>query len=91
MCQNWGVCIDGVGEFTCSCIPGYTGRLCETDIDECDSSPCFNGGTCSTVNLVNDFYCDCTEGFTGPTCEEGENDCHRDLCFGGGTCVDLVS
>jgi len=27
-CQNGGVCSDGVGEFLCSCAPGFQGRLC---------------------------------------------------------------
>lgn len=28
-CMNGGVCIDGIDDFTCSCPPGLTGRLCE--------------------------------------------------------------
>nr|XP_039269963.1 fibrinogen C domain-containing protein 1-A-like [Styela clava] len=28
-CQNGGICIDGVNEFSCSCTVGYRGTLCE--------------------------------------------------------------
>ena len=37
------------------------------DIDECASSPCQNGGTCT--DLVNDFACTCAPGYTGTVCE----------------------
>ena len=29
-CQNGGTCVDGVASFTCGCVTGYTGTLCET-------------------------------------------------------------
>lgn len=29
-CLNNGVCVQGAGDFTCVCDPGYTGDLCET-------------------------------------------------------------
>ena len=29
-CLNGGSCIDGLKSFTCNCLAGYTGRLCET-------------------------------------------------------------
>lgn len=31
-CQNGATCIDGINSFTCKCVPGYTGKLCETGI-----------------------------------------------------------
>ena len=39
------------------------------DIDECGSSPCRNGGSCS--DHVNGFKCDCAAGYTGVNCETG--------------------
>ena len=42
--------------------------LCKA-IDECDSSPCRNHGTCHDV--VNEYHCDCAEGFAGTNCEIG--------------------
>ena len=28
-CQNGGSCTDGVNQFTCQCVPGFTGTNCE--------------------------------------------------------------
>ena len=48
-CQNNGSCVPhpnkprGSGYYECQCVPGYTGEYCETDIDECQSYPCFRG------------------------------------------------
>lgn len=37
-CENGGRCEDGVNQFICQCPPGYGGKRCEKEIDECDSS-----------------------------------------------------
>jgi len=34
------------GEYTCTCKKGFTGFNCATDTNECESSPCANGGLC---------------------------------------------
>ena len=41
------------------------------DINECLSSPCENGGTCSTPQL-NMFSCKCAAGYTGTNCDSGK-------------------
>ena len=41
-----------------------------SDIDDCVSSPCQNGGAC--VDGVNSFTCNCKPGYTGPTCTISE-------------------
>ena len=46
--------------------PGYSGVLCQTQIDNCASRPCLNGGTCT--NGVGSYACECTPHFTGETC-----------------------
>ena len=38
-----------------------------TDINECSSSPCENGGTCS--DAVNEYSCSCVAGYAGDNCE----------------------
>ena len=37
---------DGINMYTCDCPDGYFGVNCETDVDECNSHPCQNGGSC---------------------------------------------
>jgi hypothetical protein len=37
------------------------------DINECESDPCENDGTCS--DQLNGFTCSCVAGFTGTNCE----------------------
>ena len=39
------------------------------DFNECDSSPCQNGGTCT--DGMNHYTCQCVDGFDGNTCENG--------------------
>ena len=41
-----------------------------SDIDECASNTCDNGGTC--VDLVNGHRCQCVDGYTGEQCKAGE-------------------
>ena len=47
----------------------YQYSFFKTDIDECASSPCTNGATCS--NQVNSYSCICAAGYTGAKCETG--------------------
>ena len=37
---------DGIDSFTCTCAVGYTGNICQTNVDDCVSSPCLNDATC---------------------------------------------
>ena len=64
---------------------GYNGTTCENDINECESSPCQNGGTCSQ-SRIGEFSCQCALGFTGQTCSTDINECSPDPCQNGGTC-----
>ena len=45
-------------------------HLYTTDIDDCEATPCKNGGICQ--DEVNDFSCTCAVGFTGKDCSIGK-------------------
>jgi hypothetical protein len=79
--------VDAVNRFSCLCFPGFAGVLCQTNIDECASYPCFYSGTC--VDAVNSFSCQCLPGFSGPSCSQGL--CAAlSPCQNGGTCSDSI-
>lgn len=69
-CRNGGSCddIDGDGNFTCGCLPQWSGHFCELDTNECLNPPCEHGGTCT--NSHGGYFCACTEIWTGKNCEE---------------------
>ena len=55
-CRHSGVCEEGDDGPICMCR-GYTGSICEIDVDECANNPCLNGATC--VNEAGSFRCIC--------------------------------
>ncbi|XP_008296529.1 protein delta homolog 2 [Stegastes partitus] len=88
-CKNGGQCEDGDGfaaELTCRCLAGFTGRRCETDVDDCTMKPCANGATC--LDGVNRFSCVCPAGFSGRFCTVNLDDCASRPCLNGGRCLD---
>ncbi|MCP4608275.1 MAG: SUMF1/EgtB/PvdO family nonheme iron enzyme [Planctomycetes bacterium] len=87
LCQNAGICTDGVNSYTCECIVGYTGEFCQINIDDCDPNPCQHNGTCT--DGANSYSCECVGGYTGDNCENCVPDCtNRECGFDGcdGTC-----
>ena len=40
------------------------------DINECESRPCMNNGTC--IDGLNNYNCQCEAGYTGLNCEIGK-------------------
>ena len=52
-CENHASCVNNVlGGYTCQCPDGYTGDICDTEVNECDPNPCQNGGTCIVCLLL---------------------------------------
>ncbi len=54
-----------------ACSAGYTGQNCETEMDECQSSPCENSGSCT--DGVSSYNCTCPTEYYGQHCEIGRN------------------
>lgn len=65
-------------------VLGFTGKICDTEIDECNSDPCQNGGKC--VDQVASFLCICPQGYTGVVCENIMEECQDWTCLNNGTC-----
>lgn len=84
-CLNLGVCQDQFNEFNCSCRAGWEGKVCETEINECSSSPCVHG-TCK--DLLADYQCDCEPGYAGKECQDEVNNCLEFSCVNGGLCIE---
>ena len=56
-----------MADFRCECPPGYTGKNCSIDIDECVDAECPGNSTC-VEDTVNSFACECNPGFEGENC-----------------------
>lgn len=51
----------------CTCAAGWTGSLCDVSVDDCASTPCYHGATCTDGHIT--FTCECKPGFTGTFCQ----------------------
>lgn len=51
--------------------PTLSPALPFTDINDCESNPCANGGTC--IDGVNSYKCICSDGWEGAYCETSES------------------
>eukprot|EP01043_Picozoa_sp_COSAG02_P014699 COSAG02_NODE_610_length_19566_cov_39.049622_14_plen_2310_part_01 len=81
----------GDRQIACICHIGYSGNgfgdNC-TDVDECLSEPCQNGGTC--VDRLNAYQCNCAPGWKSEMCEEDINECESSPCANDGDCLNPV-
>ena len=93
-CQNSGICNqqDDCSAFSCTCLPIWTGSLCELDANECqmNSEPCVYG-TCENQVGNPVYICHCDPGWTGEHCDIDINECESSPCQNYGTCVDSVA
>ena len=86
-----GSCINTVGSFRCNCGDGFTGALCEQDIDECNLAGfdiiCASTGLCA--NTHGSYRCDCLTGYQGIRCNLDINECttRAHECSGDSLCV----
>ncbi|XP_078571953.1 uncharacterized protein LOC144859301 isoform X1 [Branchiostoma floridae x Branchiostoma japonicum] len=71
-CVNGVTCTDIFNDYNCTCVPGYSDKNCNTNIDDCISYPCQNGATC--IDLIARYTCSCTSGWEGVNCEQEVNE-----------------
>ena len=74
------------GSFKFECKSGWTGDLCELDVNECLKKTCRNG---MCRNLPGSFKCECKSGWKGDSCELDINECLDKPCGNGGICQNL--
>eukprot|EP01050_Picozoa_sp_SAG11_P023708 SAG11_NODE_4842_length_1749_cov_1.461818_1_plen_583_part_11 len=93
-CKHGGTCTAPVeprivieGSFRCICVTGYEGSQCESEVDECQSSPCQNGGACA--DGLDDYSCDCAgSGYEGDNCMDDVDECASNPCDHNAGCAD---
>ena len=69
-CANNGSCLTNYDVkpfgYTCKCLPGFNGQMCEMNVDDCISQQC-KYGRC--IDKVNGFICQCYQGYEGILCD----------------------
>lgn len=83
-CENEGVCEDLFDLHHCTCLPEWTGEMCQDPTDACVFSPCIFG---NCTNLPGGFRCVCEPGYSGEQCELDFDTCQNSNCSAGATCL----
>nr|XP_018903845.1 PREDICTED: neural-cadherin isoform X4 [Bemisia tabaci] len=70
ICPDPFECVDLWNEYECTCPTGFkvVNQECANE-NECEYSPCLNGGACRDYADERLYACYCTPGFTGQHCE----------------------
>lgn len=99
-CRYGGTCSGSDNNtYSCECPTGFGGQDCQEEVNECEESPCVNGGQC--IDGFGSYLCTCPEGyggrmcqvpcprgFLGERCEIDLSYCSSDTCINGGSCVE---
>ena len=74
-CGNRGRCRNEINDWSCDCDPGWEGKRCDSNINECADQPCLNGGTCE--DEIGHYWCHCLPGYYGDECQLDVDECNR--------------
>ena len=74
-------------KYYCRCKPGFSGKRCQENINDCLNATCLNSGLC--IDGINSYECDCKWPFIGRYCET-KLTCKSsvEVCKNGGICVE---
>ena len=64
-------------------MSGFGVGMCNSS-SSCQSSPCFNGGSC--IESGSSFVCECASGYSGSLCGSSVDPCAGSVCPAGSTC-----
>ena len=60
----------------------------QTEIEECASEPCLNGGSC--IDRFDGYTCLCKMGYTGVDCEKDIDECLVVSCSNNSYCINVI-
>lgn len=83
-CDNGGACErQGDTSYTCACVDGYRGGLCQFDpATPCETDIC-DHGVCTQAGQFPS--CTCEQGYYGAVCDQ--HDCLPNPCMNDGVCT----
>lgn len=94
-CQHGGTCyktnitVMKKSDIQCECADGTTGKLCETNLDDCRHKKCLHESKC--VDEIDGYHCDCQLGTTGKHCETNIDKCKSNPCINNGLCFNEIT